>query len=121
MKNHNYSEPCFNYLNKLFPNRLSIIWGDSRDTIKNFNTGIKYDLIHIDGGHTEDVLRKDILNSKNFAHDNTLVIIDDTDIEVINKICSEYVDKNLLEQIPLKYYTSKHMIFKYKSTSIKSF
>jgi len=121
LKNHNYSEPCFNYLNKLFPNRLSIIWGDSRDTIKNFNTDIKYDLIHIDGGHTEDVLRKDILNSKNFADDNTLVIINDTDTEVINKICSEYVDKNLLEQIPLKYYTSTHMIFKYKSTSIKSF
>ena len=110
---HVYSQPCFEYLNNLFPERLTIIWGDSTETVKIFKTDIKYDLIHIDGGHTEDIIRDDIINCKNLSDDNTLIIIDDIDMEAINKTYNEFINKKFLKQVPLIYETQNHVAVRY--------
>ncbi|MDC3333031.1 class I SAM-dependent methyltransferase [bacterium] len=87
--NHPYSRPCFEYLNNAFPGRLSIIWGDSTTTVAKFSSQKKFDIIHIDGGHRYDVVRRDFDNCRRFAHANTLVIADDIDDKDVSRVCAE--------------------------------
>ena len=51
--------------------------GNSHTTIKKHIPTQKYDLIHIDGGHTTDDLIQDVHDCKKFAHTDTIVVIDD--------------------------------------------
>jgi beta-1,4-mannosyl-glycoprotein beta-1,4-N-acetylglucosaminyltransferase len=64
------------YIDKVYPGRHEIVWGDSTITIPRFETR-KFDVIFIDGGHHLDVARLDIANCVRFAHADTVVIIDD--------------------------------------------
>ena len=64
-----------------FPHRHRLIIGNSLDTIPQFhkdNPNFKFDLLFIDGGHEYDVAIGDLINCKNVAHKNSLVILDDT-------------------------------------------
>lgn len=66
------------FIDNKYPNRHTLIIGDSTKTIPSFNSDIKYDLIFIDGGHDYDVAKADLLNCKRFANTDTIVIMDDT-------------------------------------------
>lgn len=66
------------YIDETFPNRHTLVLGDSTVTIPNYCADTKYDLIFIDGGHSYEVALADLQNCKKFAHENTVVIMDDT-------------------------------------------
>lgn len=51
-------------IDTIFPNRHTLIKGDTTITLPKFNTETKFDLIFIDGGHSEQVATADILNCK---------------------------------------------------------
>jgi len=72
-----YSKLAEQYLLSHFPNRLQVIWGDSRETIPNFCSDEKFDLIFIDGGHHYDVSKSDITESASMAHSKTVIVMDD--------------------------------------------
>ena len=68
------------YIDRKYPFRHCLIIGDSTKTIPEFlknNPDYKFDLIFIDGGHTYEIATKDIMNCKELAHTNTIVIMDD--------------------------------------------
>ena len=68
------------YIDRKYPGRHSLIIGDSTVTIPLYakeHPDKKFDLIYIDGGHTEEVARADLLNCKALAHPNTIVVMDD--------------------------------------------
>jgi predicted O-methyltransferase YrrM len=68
------------YIDATFPGRHTLIVGDSRKTVTEFkrnNPNKRFDLIFIDGGHTYDVAKLDIVHSSGLAHKNTIVIVDD--------------------------------------------
>ena len=68
------------YMDITFPGRHTLIEGDSRKTVWDFkknNPNKRFDLIFIDGGHTYDVAKIDIIQSSGLAHKNTIVIVDD--------------------------------------------
>jgi len=73
---HNYVLAGKKYINETYPNRHTLILGDSTITVPQ-HTG-SFDVIFIDGGHEYDVAKKDLENCMRFAHKDTIVIIDDT-------------------------------------------
>ena len=66
------------YIDKFYPNRHSLIIGNSSITVPEFSkTGKKFDLIFIDGGHDYEIAFNDLLNCKKLSHNKTLIIMDD--------------------------------------------
>ena len=68
------------FIDEKFPGRHTLIKGDSLKTVPEFTSknDIKFDVIFIDGGHTYEVSKGDIVNCKPLAHKETMVILDDT-------------------------------------------
>lgn len=78
---HEYVAFAKEYIDNNYPNRHILILGDSRITVPKFfndNKEFKFDIIFIDGGHDYDIAKEDINNCFNLAHENTIVILDDT-------------------------------------------
>lgn len=119
MGNHSYAKRCYDFLNMVFPNRLNIVWGDSTETLPQFKTDTKYDLIHIDGGHGVNVLRSDIEQCKRFSSYHTRMFIDDISYHPYHankELTSEVIDKivsgELTETLPL-FVCPYHVLVKY--------
>ena len=74
------------YIDEKFPNRHSLIIGNSRETVPKFaeTNKLKFDFILIDGSHDRDDAIADILNCKMVAHSDTILVVDDV---VQNKKC----------------------------------
>ena len=68
------------FIDEKFRGRHTLIKGDSLKTVPEFasKNDIKFDVIFIDGGHTYEVSKGDIINCKPLAHKDTMVILDDT-------------------------------------------
>jgi len=77
---HGYVKLGKQFIDKTYPDRHTLIIGNSLDTVPEYfkKNNKKFDLIFIDGGHEYNVAKGDILNCKNLAHDKTTVIMDDT-------------------------------------------
>jgi predicted O-methyltransferase YrrM len=78
---HNYVMPAKEYIDATYPNRHTLILGDSSVTIPIYlqnNKDIKFDVIFIDGGHDYQIANADMENCFHLSHKDTIVIIDDT-------------------------------------------
>ena len=74
---HDYVTAAKEYIDKTYNSRHTLILGDSTTTIPAHKQ-TTYDLIFIDGGHEYEIAKADLLNCRRFAHENTVVIMDDT-------------------------------------------
>jgi glycosyltransferase involved in cell wall biosynthesis len=102
---HAYTRPCFEYLDSQFPGRIKIHYGDSRQTLPEYiskNVGRTFDLIHVDGGHDEPVVRSDILNVMHFCRPDTVIISDDDNLPVIYTMNRKYF-RALPDALPSVY------------------
>ena len=78
------------FIDKKYPNRHTLILGDSLETVPNYikkNSNTKFDVIFVDGGHIKNICFNDMKNCMNLAHKDTIVILDDvkkTDIKKWN-------------------------------------
>ena len=61
---YHYVNECKKIIDETFPNRHTLIIGDSSITLPEFikSTDIKFDIIFIDGGHKFDFVIKDLYN-----------------------------------------------------------
>jgi predicted O-methyltransferase YrrM len=78
---YNYVALGKEFIDTTYPNRHTLIVGDSTKTIPVYlqnNKDAKFDVIFIDGGHEYEISKKDLENCFHLAHKDTIVILDDT-------------------------------------------
>jgi len=118
---HNYTRKCIQYVKENFPQtNIDIIYGDSTKTITDYvknnpdqlNT---YDLIHLDGGHSDQVFSIDYANSKELITQKGIVIFDDYDfVNIKNFIDQKVKSKEIIEYDSDHLLHNKfHFIFRY--------
>lgn len=88
---YEFTEPCVEYLNTHFGNRIHFKKGLSQRVLPDLSD--KYDLIHIDGGHAVEVIEHDVTYCMNLLKEDGIVVLDDYDgIEIVMK---EWIDERL--------------------------
>lgn len=99
---HDYTRKCFEYLDKEFPNRLTLTAGPSGDTVP-WSTKREYDLYHIDGDHSPESARIDFENCYENAREGSLIIYDDTWLEHLFNQWKGYIrEGKILPEVALK-------------------
>ncbi len=77
---HQYLKYGKEFINTKYPNRHTLIFGDSRKTVPTFiknNQHIKFDIIFINGNHDYPIVYTDIFNCKALAHKTTVLVVND--------------------------------------------
>jgi hypothetical protein len=78
---HAYCQVAKEYMDLTYPNRHTLILGDSTITLPKYideNPNRIFDLIFIDGGHDYMIADSDLKNCRKMANKETIVIMDDT-------------------------------------------
>lgn len=81
---HSYTSVGKQYIDMTYPGRHTLILGDSLQEVPAYSENTKFDIIFIDGGHAYNVAYGDIINCKKLAHENTIIIMDDTHFPITN-------------------------------------
>jgi predicted O-methyltransferase YrrM len=108
---HKYTMPCYKKIKETFGDRINIIIGDSTKTIQYDNN--RYDLIHIDGGHSTEVANSDIIESYRLSKKGTILIMDDYDFSNLKILWNDYINKYKLNKLNINLYNSPHHDIKY--------
>jgi len=122
---HPYTKRCLEYLGCKFDNvQFEYIEGDSTATMEEWIEKNKmcigtYDLIHVDGGHSEYCIINDMKNADILVKINGILIIDDTYHTHINRQVESYLSRgNYKELTVLNSGKYSHRIIK-KLNNIK--
>lgn len=101
---HPYTKPTFEYIKSKFSYvNFEYIEGDSTiimpEWINNHSELMyKYDVVHVDGGHSEHCISNDMKNADLLVKQNGMIIIDDTNDQTINNYVDWYIsNKNYTE------------------------
>ncbi len=114
---HKYTISCYEVLKQLFQDRINIIIGDSTKTLKTDNN--KYDLIHIDGGHSTEVATSDIINSYRLSKKGTILIMDDYDFYNLHPLWDYYKNEYNLKSLNIQIYNTHQHDIQFVSKDIK--
>jgi len=95
---HKYTEHCFNYLDKKFPDRIKLYKGDSNEMLGSY-TGPLADLCHIDGSHESQKANVDFFLCRNKAKNDGIIIFSDTWMEHLKSLWEGYVRDKLVTEI----------------------
>lgn len=108
---HKYTLPCYKKLKELFGDRINIIIGDSMKTLPEIQD--KYDLIHIDGGHSVEVAESDIIQSYRLSKNRTILIMDDYDFTNLHTLWDKYIQIYNLKSLQINLYYCRERDVKY--------
>ena len=116
---HLYTKPSVEYIKSKFSYvNFEYVEGDSTIIMPewiNMHKELmnKYDLVHVDGGHSEHCISNDMKNTDLLVKKNGIVIIDDTNCHIINKYVDLYLSTgNYIELNLLSTFGYPHRIIK---------
>lgn len=79
---HKYTIPCYEQIKNDFGDRIQLLVGDSRTVVPSIID--KFDLIHIDGGHSLEIAECDIRNTNKLLMNDSVIIMDDVNVNDSN-------------------------------------
>lgn len=116
---HLYTKPCLEYIKSQFSYvNFEYVEGDSTVIMPKWINNhpelmYKYDVVHVDGGHTKHCISNDMKNADLLVKKNGIIIIDDTDNKIINKYVDLYISTgNYIEMNLLQTYGYLHRVIK---------
>jgi hypothetical protein len=102
---HSYTKPCLKYIKSQFKHvNFEYIEGDSILTMPKW-IGINkqhihsYDVVHVDGGHSEGCIFNDMKNADLLVKNGGIIIIDDTNMVHINKYANLYLSNGTYREM----------------------
>ena len=97
---HKYTEPCFDYLASVFPERVTLTKGDSTQVLAEVLQGNK-DLTGyiIDGGHGLGVAETDLQNVIKYSNPHAVLCFDDSDFIELRILLNAYMLAGFLAPI----------------------
>lgn len=116
---HPYTKPSYEYIKSKFSHvNFEYVEGDSTVTMPEWinrhpELMHKYDVVHVDGGHSDHCISNDMKNTDLLVKINGLVIIDDTNSHIINKYVDLYISTgNYIELNLLSTFGYPHRVIK---------
>ncbi len=108
-----YTKKMMEYLQKEFPGRLTVFLGDSTKVVPKVaqENSFKCDVISVDGGHTFNIARADILNMRAFAHKKTILLVDDTFRSRFGLGIAKAVDLLVSQNVIARLYNCTYAVF----------
>jgi Methyltransferase domain len=93
---HAYTAECVDYLKGEFPGRVHLFPGDSREVLPwlvDRRAEVMFDIFHVDGGHTDEVTRSDMVNCVRIGSGQRgrHVLLDDVHASWIFDVYCEFV------------------------------
>jgi predicted O-methyltransferase YrrM len=108
---HSYTLPCYEKLKETFGDRIQLIIGDSIKTLKNIDD--RFDIIHIDGGHSTEVAESDIIQSHRLSLPGSILIMNDYDFGNLHELWDRYIYIYHLKELDIQLYNSPHHDIKF--------
>jgi predicted O-methyltransferase YrrM len=102
---HKYTIPALEYIRHSFPNtKITVKFGNSVDTIREYILNNQketstFDLIHLDGGHTENIFSEDYKNSKTLIKKDGIIIFDDYMMPAIKQFIGNKLKKEEIIEV----------------------
>jgi hypothetical protein len=116
---HLYTKPGYEYIKSKFLNvNFEYVEGDSTVTIPEWINNhpklmYNYDVVHVDGGHSEHCILNDMINADLLVKINGMVVVDDTNIPQINKYVDIYIaNGNYVELNVFPTFGAPHRVIK---------
>ena len=107
---HKYTIPCYEQIKRDFGDRIQLFVDDSRIVVPTIYD--KFDLIHIDGGHSLDIAAADIINTHNKLLNKSVIIMDDVNINdskhTLSNLWLNYVHKFGYKEPSFEIYKNDH-------------
>jgi hypothetical protein len=123
---HRYTRPAVEYIQQQFPHvNFEYVEGDSTVIMPEWidrhpELVGKYDVVHVDGGHSEHCIANDMKNTDLIVKPGGIVIVDDTYNSVINGYVDLYLSSgNYVELGVLQTYGYSHRIIQKKEISCR--
>lgn len=104
---HAYIKPCLSHIQSRFPHsRFEYVEGDSTVTMpawmeRNPSFVGTYDVVHVDGGHSDHCVTNDMRNADRLVRVGGLLIVDDTNHPLIARCAEAAVASGSYEDLPV--------------------
>jgi predicted O-methyltransferase YrrM len=104
---HTYTKPAFEQLKEDFGERISLVLGDSQQTMKTVHN--TFDFVHVDGGHIEAVAKSDCQEALRILNPKGFLLVDDTNLGAVSAAIKTI--QNRIQQVDLPFPTTYHSFY----------
>lgn len=101
---HSYVQPCVDFLNRMFNNRIILYKGDSLQIVPELDRTLSesISLYHIDGWHALEGIQADMKNCYDLAKKDAFLVVDDIHVNDIFNEVKKYETENKIRFLPEK-------------------